>query len=187
MMLVNATIRIAHAQRIPPCVTMTFIGCWARSRGIEIAPRIAPMPKLAERRPKPPAPRPSWSRAITGSSAQNALAHTLNVRLRSTNARMGAEWRTKRSPIIMPEMRRSGTPGSGASRRRIRFIATNIGTKKNAAATSVAPDDNAAASAPAAAGPMARATLKATEPSAIARGSSLRGTSSLMLACCAGR
>ena len=55
---------------------------------------MAPMPKLADSKPKPPAPRPSWSRAMTGNSAQNALAHTLNARFLMMNARIGAEWRT---------------------------------------------------------------------------------------------
>jgi hypothetical protein len=154
--------------------------------GMSSAPVTAPLPNAAERRPKPPADRPSWSRAITGSSAQNALAHTAKVRLRMTNARMTAECRANRRPLITPESTVSGTPGSLRSRGAQRRIAITIGTKQNALARSALPVPIHAAIAPASAGPTARATLNATEPSATARDRSARETSSLMLACCAG-
>ena len=59
-------------------------------------------------------------------------------------------------------------------------------TKKNPLASSALPELNHATDAPASAGPTARETLKATDPSATARGTSARGTRSLMLASCAG-
>jgi hypothetical protein len=51
------------------------------------------VPNAADSRPNPPAPRPSSSRAITGSSAQNTLAQTANDRLRSSSERIAFEWR----------------------------------------------------------------------------------------------
>ena len=123
---------------------------------------------------------------MTGSSAQNALAQMANVRLRRISERIAGEWRAKRIPLNAPETRRSGTPGSGRSRAASRRIATIISTKHAALARSALPELTHAAIAPASAGPTARATLKATAPSATARGSSVRATSSLMLACCAG-
>src|SRR5204863_162540 len=64
--------------------------------------------------------------------------------------------------------------------------ASTIIAKNTALITIALPDDITAASAPASAGPIARATLYATEDSAIACGSSWRDTNSLMLAPCAG-
>ncbi len=58
--------------------------------------------------------------------------------------------------------------------------------KNSALAISALPVPSHAAMAPASAGPTARATLKATAPRATARGSSMRDTKPLMLACCAG-
>ncbi|NJN39976.1 MAG: hypothetical protein HC807_02675 [Gammaproteobacteria bacterium] len=53
----------------------------------------APVPNAADTKPKPPAPRPSWSRAITGNSAQNALAHTVKLTVRMMSDRMAPECR----------------------------------------------------------------------------------------------
>ncbi len=72
--------------------------------------------------------------------------------MRTTSARIGAEWRTNRKPIITPESRRSGTPGSATSGGFVRRIAMNIGTKKNAPRSSALPELNHAAIAPASAG-----------------------------------
>ena len=66
-------------------------------------------------------------------------------------------------------------------------IATIITTKNSAQPSSELPELNQATAAPASAGPTARATLKATAPSATARGMSTRATRSLMLADWAGR
>src|SRR5579864_669009 len=59
VMPVSATRNVATAHNCAPDVTVLFIDCRSSSPGIEIAPTIAPIPKLADSRPKPPAPRPS--------------------------------------------------------------------------------------------------------------------------------
>ena len=160
--------------------------CFCSRRGIAIAPTTAPKPKVADSRPKPLASVLSRSRAISGSSAQNALAQSAKVRLWRMNARIAGEWRAKRRPLCTPEASRSGTPGSASDLRAPRSMNSVIGRKKAAESVRARPEPSQAAKIPASAGPTARATLKATAPSATARESSLRPTSSLMLACCAG-
>ena len=78
-------------------------------------------------------------------------------------------------------------PGSARSRLRQRRMATIIGTNISALTSSALPEPITAAIAPASAGPMARATLNATAPSATARDRSARPTMSLIVADCAGR
>ena len=177
---------VAITQNSVAAVTTRVSEYFCRCRGIDSAPATAPAPKLPKSRPKPPAPRPSWSRATTGSNAHSALAHTLKDRLRRMIARIGAECRAYRKPLNMPEISVSGTPGSAPSWRFQPRTTTIIAMKNAALASSVLPEPIHATSAPASAGPTARATLNATAPSATARGSSARATRSLMLACCAG-
>ena len=123
---------------------------------------------------------------MTGSSAHNALAHTLKLKLRLISERIAGEWRAKRNPLSKPENIFSGTPGRASSRFLHCRTAISIRLKKTALPSSAVPDPTHAASAPARAGPMARARFIATAPSATARGNSARDTKPLMLACCAG-
>jgi hypothetical protein len=51
--------KIAKPHNSAPKVTTRFIDFRFNRPGIDIAPMTAPMPKLAERSPKPPAPKPS--------------------------------------------------------------------------------------------------------------------------------
>ena len=91
VMPVTATSSIATDHRTAPLVTTALSERRWSWRGIDSAPTTAPTPKPAESKPKPPAPSPNWSRAITGSSAQNALAQMPKLRLRMTSARMALE------------------------------------------------------------------------------------------------
>ena len=123
---------------------------------------------------------------MTGSSAHNALAETAKLKLRMTIARMGAEWRTKRMPLPMPDKSVSGTPGSACSCRFHPRTTKIMPMNSTALARNALPEPTHAAMAPAIAGPTARETFIATAPSATACGTSGRVTSSLMLADCAG-
>ena len=87
----------------------------------------------------------------------------------------------------MPERSVSGIERTGRGGVFTRRSAKIITRKKTALARSALPEFKPATSAPASAGPTARATLNATAPSATARGTSMRATRSLMLADCAGR
>src|SRR6516225_6947477 len=167
---VAATSNVAAVHRNTLETTMLLSERRPRSRGIDSALATAPNPKPAESRPKPPAPRPSWSRAITGSSAHNALAHTLKLKLRLMSERIAGEWRAKRSPLSTPEKIFSGTPGRAGSRFLQRRSAISIRPKNAALAIRALPVPNHAARAPASAGPMARARFIATAPSATACG-----------------
>jgi hypothetical protein len=123
---------------------------------------------------------------MTGSSAHKALADTAKLRLRITIARIGAECRTKRMPLPIPDNSVSGTPGSACSWRFHPRTTKIMPTNRTALARNALPEPTQAAMAPAIAGPTARETFIATAPSATACGTSERPTSSLMLADCAG-
>src|SRR5215831_12959686 len=88
---VAATSNVAAVHKNTLDTTILLSERRPRSPGIDSALATAPNPKPAESRPKPPAPRPSWSRAITGSSAHNALAHTLKLKLRLMSERIAGE------------------------------------------------------------------------------------------------
>ena len=83
--------RIATAHRTAPLVTMALSERRLSWRGIDNAPTTAPTPKPAESNPKPPAPNPNWSRAITGNNAQKALAQMPKLKLRMISARIALE------------------------------------------------------------------------------------------------
>ena len=85
--------RFASAQRIAAVRTTRLSERVLSWRGIETAPITAPTPNIPNRKPYPPAPSLSWSRAITGSSAQSALAQAVNESVRRMNARSVGEWR----------------------------------------------------------------------------------------------
>ena len=89
-------------------------------------------------------------------------------------------------PESTPESSLSGTPGKLRARGFNWRAAWIMMVKQTALTRNALPEPAQAAIAPASAGPAARATLKATAPSATARCRSLGGTSSLTLACCAG-
>ena len=90
-------------------------------------------------------------------------------------------------PLSTPEKTVSGKPGiAGVPAGNARSAAT-ITVKRRAATMSALAELNHAAMKPANAGPIARARLNATAPSATAECNSARGTRSLMSACCAGR
>ena len=158
-----------------------------RPRGTSSALTTAPIPKVADRSPKPPAPSSSWSRAMTGISASTALAHRQKLTLWTMSARIGGECRVYRRPLSMPDISVSGIARWARAGLFQPRIATIITTKKSAQPTSALPELSHATAAPASAGPTARATLKATAPRATARGISMRATRSLMLADWAGR
>ena len=90
---VEAMSSVAAIHRKKPVVTTAFSESRCSWRGIDSAPTTAPMPKLADNIPKPPAPSPNWSRAMTGSSAHRALAQTLKLRLRLSSERIAGECR----------------------------------------------------------------------------------------------
>ncbi len=65
-----------HPQQRTPRRPSAAANACAAARESSVRPARRPQPKLPNSRPKPPAPRPSWSRAMTGSSAHSELAKT---------------------------------------------------------------------------------------------------------------
>ena len=88
-----ATSRTATIQIRTAAVTTLVSDRRCSWPGISSAEITAPVPNIANSSPKPPAPRPSWSRAMTGSSAHSALAQAPKARLRIRNERIATECR----------------------------------------------------------------------------------------------
>ena len=83
----------ASAHSTTPYETTVFNDLARIWPGTASAPITAPTPNPVNSNPNPPGPMCSWSRAMTGSSAHNAEAQIVNVRLRMITVRIAIEWR----------------------------------------------------------------------------------------------
>ncbi len=120
-------------------MTTVLSGYRFSNLGITNAETTAPDPNIPNIAPYPAADMPSWSRAITGSSAHSALAQMLKTSVRTISARMALVWRANRSPLLTPASRVSGTPSGERGGRRQPRIPMIISEKKAPLASSALP------------------------------------------------
>src|SRR3989441_3718836 len=120
---------------------------------------------------------------MTGSKAQNALAHMMKTPVRTSTATTGGAWRAYRIPArVAPITRSVGSTVRGASRRH-RYTTTSPATNDTALSAKTSAGPLAATRMPPSAGPIARPILMGIAFSARADISSDDGTSSLVIAC----
>src|SRR5438132_8737747 len=120
---------------------------------------------------------------MTGSKAQNALAHMMKTPVRTSTATTGGAWRAYRIPArVAPITRSAGSTVRGVSRRH-RYTTTSTATNDAALSAKTSAGPLAATRMPPRAGPIARPMLMGSAFSATARISSDGGTSSPVIAC----
>src|SRR5438128_8803894 len=120
---------------------------------------------------------------MTGSKAQNALAHMMKTPVRTSTATTGGAWRAYRIPArVAPITRSAGSTVRGVSRRH-RYTTTSTATNVAALSANTSAGPLAATRMPPRAGPIARPMLMGSAFSATARISSDDGTSSAVIAC----
>src|SRR2546428_682164 len=120
---------------------------------------------------------------MTGSKAQNALAHMMKTPVRTSTATTGGAWRAYRIPArVAPITRSAGSTARGVSRRH-RYTTTSTATNDAALSAKTSAGPLAATRMPPRAGPIARPMLMGSAFSATARISSDGGTSSPVIAC----
>src|SRR5258705_805328 len=120
---------------------------------------------------------------MTGSKAQNALAHMMKTPVRTSTATTGGAWRAYRIPArVAPITRSVGSTVRGVSRRH-RYTTTSTATNDTALSAKTSAGPLAATRMPPRAGPIARPMLMGSAFSATAGISSDGGTSSAVIAC----
>src|SRR3989475_2696114 len=120
---------------------------------------------------------------MTGSKAQNALAHMMKTPVRTSTATTGGAWRAYRIPArVAPITRSVGSTVRGVSRRH-RYTTTSTATNVAAFSAKTSAGPLAATRIPPRAGPIARPMLMGSAFSATAGSSSDDGTSSAVIAC----
>src|SRR6266581_1752843 len=120
---------------------------------------------------------------MTGSKAQNALAHMMKTPVRTSTATTGGAWRAYRIPArVAPITRSAGSTVRDVSRRH-RYTTTSTATNDAALSAKTSAGPLAATRMPPRAGPIARPMLMGSAFNATARISSYGGTSSAVIAC----
>src|SRR5438128_3379118 len=120
---------------------------------------------------------------MTGSKAQNALAHMMKTPVRTSTATTGGAWRAYRIPArVAPITRSAGSTVRGVSRRH-RYTTTRTATNDAALSAKTSAGPLAATRMPPRAGPIARPMLMGSAFNATADISSDDGTSSPVIAC----